>query len=541
MHDLKPLILPKLVAARKSSKSSLDMSAEHTSSVYSCADSGFYSASECSTPPTPSNYARGHFRFPSSASSLSSSPPTHEIIEPPNASGKLPKLTEEPVEQEYHYGPEDSHRCSCGSIQCSNPVATSTHASIGDTETGHQTNCEIARAYEFEDEYFRSVDAEIRMAKRRRSLESSANSITNKIERRFPSLSRKVKERKRASSSFTRVSRSETPSRVPSTRSSSITSSIRHVPSFDISQQFSQVPTPAQSLEQLNESSAPVEIDVAKANDTITNVDAEQVDAERYASTPLLPPLLMCRDDLPTSSPLQSPTIANASQSCVATPMGTPPVRAYPTPTLSARPSMASIKTSRPGYTVSSAEIPPMMLADPDDKWTNLLGHANFTILPEPYVPERCDAESVRQLFSDWESARCNYAKHQVRTAEHYGVTSKHYTLTEQKWAEIDAEWKKNHELATTQHAEATGHASPVAPLSPVEPAPLSKMPTLNDPKSEGKFPKLGDEDVVGPMVQIASPMMLKAPSRKRAFFKFLSDLLPGSLLSRSSAGLRGR
>jgi hypothetical protein len=538
MHDLKPLILPKLVAARKSSKSSFEMSAEPTSSVYSCADSGFYSASECSTPPTPI-FSRGHYRFPSSASSLSSSPPTHEIIEAPNASGKLPKLTEEPVEQEYHYGPEAPHRCSCRFNECSNTVA-STHAQPGDTENDHENNCEIARAYEFQDEYFRSVDAEIRMAKRRRSLESSANSITNKIERRFPSLSRKVKERKRASSSFTRVSRSETPSRVPSTRSSSITSSIRHVQSFDVSQQYSQIPTPAHSMEQLNESPAsPIEIDAAKANAIDIDIDPAQVDAERYATTPLLPPLLMRRDDLPTSSPLQSPTIADASQSCVPTPMGTPPVRAYPTPTLSAKPSMASIKTSRPGYAVSSAEIPPMMLADPNDKWANLLGHANFTILPEPYVPERCDAASLRQLFADWELARCNYAKHQVRTAEHYGVTSKHYTLTEQKWAEIDAEWKKNHEL-TTSVVAAKGQLSPAEPLSPVEPAPLSKMPSLNDPKSEGKFPKLGDEDVVGPMVQIASPMMLKTPSRKRAFFKFLSDLLPGSLLGRSSAGVRG-
>ena len=101
-----------------------------------------------------------------------------------------------------------------------------------------------------------------------------------------------------------------------------------------------------------------------------------------------------------------------------------------------------------------------------------------------------------------------------------------------------DAEWKRNHEL-TASAVAAKGHISP-EPLSPVEPAPLSKMPSLNDPKSEGKFPKLGDEDVVGPMVQIASPLMLKTPSRKRAFFKFLSDLLPGSLLGRSSAGVRG-
>jgi hypothetical protein len=538
MHDLKPLILPKLAAARKSSKSSLDMAADPTASVYSCADSGFYSASECSTPPTPSLYARGHFRYPSSASSLSSSPPTHDIVDVPNASGKLPKLTEEPIEQEYVYGNGDSHYCSCTSHRLI-AVFAHAHSSTGDPEfNDHDPNCEIARAYEFQNEYFRSVDAEIRMAKRRRSFEPSVNSISNKIERRFPSLSRKVRDCKRSSSSFSRASRSATPSRVPSTRSSSITSSIRHVSSIDVSDRFSQAPTPARaSMEQPNDiTPRPMDIDVEKAN--AFDMDPKQIDAERYAATPLLPPLLVsCRDgDLPASSPLQSPAVADATQSSAATPIGTPPVRAYPTPTLSSKPSFASFKTPRHGFTASSSDIPPMMLADPNDKWANILGHANFTILPEPYFPERCDPASLRQLFSDWEQARCNYAKHQVRTAEHYGVTSKHYSLTEQKWAEIDATWKKNHDLANSC-AAAIGHEA--EPQSPTEPAPLTKMPTLNDPKSEGKFPKLGDEDIVGPMVQIASPM-LKTPSRKRAFFKFLSDFrFPTSFLGKSSAGVR--
>lgn len=162
-----------------------------------------------------------------------------------------------------------------------------------------------------------------------------------------------------------------------------------------------------------------------------------------------------------------------------------------------------------------------MMLADPNDKWANLLGHANFTIQPEPYVPEVCDAASVNQLFLDWEQAQRNYAKHQVRTAEHYGVTSKHYLLTEKKWGELHAEWRRNHDLAKS-HAVAIGQE--LAPTSPSEPGPLSKMPTLNDPKSEGKFPKLGDEDVVGPMQQAAA-LLPRTPSRKRAFFKFISDL----------------
>lgn len=118
MREMKPLMLPKLVAERvaerKSSKSSLDMSPEPTSSVYSSTDSGFYSASECSTPPTPS-FHRGHLRFPSSNSSLSSSPPAHDPIEGPNASGKLPKLAEEPVEREDDYAASPSSRYPCKS------------------------------------------------------------------------------------------------------------------------------------------------------------------------------------------------------------------------------------------------------------------------------------------------------------------------------------------------------------------------------------------------------------------------------------------
>jgi len=120
MHDRNPPLLPKLVATTcKASKTSLAMPDEPTLSIYSTADSGFYSASECSTPPTPSLYSRGHFRFPSSVSSLSSSPPAHDALEPPNASGKLPRLTEEPIEREYDHGTQHPYRCSCKNKSCS--------------------------------------------------------------------------------------------------------------------------------------------------------------------------------------------------------------------------------------------------------------------------------------------------------------------------------------------------------------------------------------------------------------------------------------
>lgn len=390
----------------------------------------------------------------------------------------------------------------------------------------------IAQAWEFGD-----YESESHMSKRRRSVESSAQSVTDKLERKFPSLSRKMRDRKRAST-LGRTSRSATPSRVSSTRSSSITSSIHQMQGYDITDKFppSLALNPS-SKEQLSESVVSSPIDIAKAN--ALDIDAEQVASERYATTPLLPPLLVKTrfDDAPSQSPLQSPTVADITQSVVATPMDSPTLRAYPTPPLSSKPSVASFKTSRPGHLVPSADIPPIMLADPNDKWAVELGHDNFTIHPEPYVPEVCDAASLRQLFADWEQARRNFTKHQVRMAEHNGVTSKTYLLCEKKWAEIDALWKKNNDLAISR---ATAIGEEPEPSSPLEPAPLSKMPSLNDPKSEGKFPKLGDEDIVGPMVRIAEQIP-RTPPRKRAFFKFFSDLkFPGSFLGRSSAGWRG-
>lgn len=529
---MKPLVLPKLVAQHKSSKSSFDMSHEPpTSSVYSSTDSGFYSASECSTPPTPSFY-RGHLRFPSSTSSLSSSPPSYEPVDlPPNSSGKLPQLTED-VEREEDYLVMPDYQCK------SQPVATTVHPLtlvLGDTEASEDPA--IAEAYHFTGYPYESPDS-----KRRCSAESSAQSVTHKLERSFPSFSRKLRERKR-SSTLNGKSRSAPPSRVSSMRSSSITSSVHQAQGYDSMELLPPKSTSAStSREQLAESIASSPIDIVKAN--ALEMDVDDIESERFATTPLLPPLLVKTrfEEAPSHSPLQSPKTVQVDplQSLVSTPVGTPASRAYPTPPLSTKASIASFKTSRLSPLVPSNEIPSLALADPDDKWALVLGHNNFTIHPEPYVPEVCDAAALRQLFADWEQARCNFTKHQVRMAEHNGPTSKAYLLCEKKWSEIDGEWKKNNDLANLR---ATAMGQEPEPASPMEPAPLSKMPTLNDPKSEGKFPKLGDEDIVGPMVQIAASPLLqqRTPQRKRAFFKFLSDLkFPAAFLGRSSNGVRG-
>jgi len=145
------------------------------------------------------------------------------------------------------------------------------------------------------------------------------------------------------------------------------------------------------------------------------------------------------------------------------------------------------------------------------------LGHANFTIFPEPYVPDTFSTETYHRLVADWEEARVNYFKHQHRTLEHYGVNSKTYKLTEQKWAAVNAQWRKNKDLAAVEAAKTSNEAIPPAPI---EDASVLPMPVLPDLKDHGKFPKLGDEGIVGPMKQ-EPPRIQVVPVRRNALLKF--------------------
>jgi hypothetical protein len=159
-------------------------------------------------------------------------------------------------------------------------------------------------------------------------------------------------------------------------------------------------------------------------------------------------------------------------------------------------------------------------IAESTDEWSIKLGHANFTIEPAPYLPEVCDSETCRILVVDWETARQQYFKHRARVIEHYGVGSKTYKLTEEKWSSIDAEWKKNNAITS---AQASIDSTDASPITPAEPAPLTNMPTLSDPHCDGKFPKLGDLDIVGPM-EVAPPpsrtSLSSPPGKLTTFFR---------------------
>ena len=263
-------------------------------------------------------------------------------------------------------------------------------------------------------------------------------------------------------------------------------------------------------------------------------IDEEGPQDQAKPTTPLLPPLMTAIPDhikeIPYQSPLQSPAIADHSPTSVYdSPLPTPQITSLPSPPLSAQPSIGSFRSrqrsasQRTGLGIAqsplipSAEIPPNPL-DPietQDHWSNVLGHANFTIEPAPYLPPApVTASSCKRLRSDWEAARFAYAKHLSRTGEHYGTTSKTYRLTEQKWAEVDKEWMRNIDTAVATVVPTSPIFSPA--LSEVEEnvpkvaatplPPLHKMPSL----SAGKYPGVGERGIVGPMEVVKSPLQMR-------------------------------
>ncbi|KFY31155.1 hypothetical protein V494_07998 [Pseudogymnoascus sp. VKM F-4513 (FW-928)] len=204
-----------------------------------------------------------------------------------------------------------------------------------------------------------------------------------------------------------------------------------------------------------------------------------------------------------------------------------------PSPPLSTKPSMSSIRrthTIAPVHlSTSSSDALPLVIADIDDKWSNTLGHANFTIHPHPYLPPHPDLEACRQLKRDWDLARCNYTKHLVRTGEHYGATSKTYLLTEEKWRETDDVWRANND-ATIALTAASGEDAFASlqhkRVGEAEGNVMTKIPSLNDPRCEGKFPQLGDEDIVGPMV-VGVARMQRRRSAKAKLVAFFAEKFP--------------
>lgn len=244
------------------------------------------------------------------------------------------------------------------------------------------------------------------------------------------------------------------------------------------------------------------------------------------STTPLLPTILHnpLRSISPVNSPLQSPTVASSGNNStdhipighVLSPTGSN--RSYPSPPLSHQPSMTSICG-----TIMPQDLVFIPLDQPEDDWSHRLGHANFFIYPEPYTPPYADGAAYRELCQNWEAARQNYAKHLVRTREHYGPNSEVYMLTEEKWVAIEASWKQNI-TNLLQTLEDDGLFSLSLALERVKSV---QVPGLNDP--DGKFPDLGDEDIVGPMNivpgAVAGADRGRNSEKKKSFWQSCRDM----------------
>lgn len=379
------------------------------------------------------------------------------------------------------------------------------------------------------------ADSGLHGYKPRTSTDSPLAGLTVRLGSRFPTLSRwrSAKRRNRAFTAASEPSIDMPPalSRATSTsRSSSLSAPSRKF--YDRTNEPPLPPTPALSFYEYQSTDS---IASAVAIDIDRPEVRESIERERdLAHTPLLPPLLT--EASSTTSvhlvhqppPLQSPSVAPATMT--STPeLQSPP--AFSTPSLRSKPSISSFRppllTSMSSPIVGMSEVVVSIpnLLEQHDAWSDRLGHANYTILPRPYFTETTDLETLRILRADWDLARTNYTKHMVRTGEHYGTTSKTYALTEAKWAETEREWRAAHDALLGRIAALHIATPDQLRWERLQDDTLATVTVPNMLDADGKFPDLGDEDIVGPMERDAVMARDLGPDGDHSAKKFWKSL----------------
>ena len=573
---LKPLLLPQLVEERRQRESLFE--GDINDQPCDIQDNN----SSTQSPITPTFSTRGHVRYSSSVSSLDAfATPPVEVPSSPSFSGKLggktslPDVEEEPERHEHFETFDDRYDVydwSCKLADAKTRVIRRlTVSRQGDDTAYNQYEDGMSKSsvqmsafpetdYDLNDGFVNDNPAPFNVpnSRKRAHSDSPFANIADRLSTRFPGFGRKWTGRKDSnplSLIITSMNDSRGQSRAPSTRSSSLSNSV-HQPlgiSFSHGESQQMSPTPAQSDFALDS--------YRQSDDSPRDEDHEHDRAG--ATTPLLPPLMMGKsntvdEDIPVQSPLQSPSIADTfdtARSRIISPLvsqsHTPSL--LPSPPLSTKPSISSM---RPVYPLSHTAHPsqllgpgspsienpnlnpiPITIAQEDDKWSNILGHANFTISPVPYMPETADLQSCKVLREAWEQARAGFLRHLVRTGEHYGDRSEIYRKTEEKWKEIDEEWRTNNESLIARTSEEVGMDEEMV-LKMLqqgtsgglgEEAEMIKIPKLNDKGlGGGKFLELGDGDIVGPMHRDEgmNGNIPRSPSRKERFKKFFTELV---------------
>ena len=563
--QLKPLLLPQLVEERKK------MDDHHTileDDIPYTSHTTNSSMSDILSPVTPTFSTRGHFRGSSSTSSLDlaymqfQDCPSSPIQQLSNKASKrkLPDVEEEPLDRE-----EDLtvipdylglYSCLCKFSTCW-WFYFSANNLLGDEPCEHRQDNEqqysggFVPDYDFDHDSGCLSDADSSTAHRSKkhdSFESPFLGLTARLSSRLNTMQRWKQSRMAnlISSPTTEISFENVLSRGPSSRSSSMSSPTRYP---DRSQEPPTVPTPSLSCyNSVGSMDSLCEFHEELEEDGRATLERDRA----KAITPLLPPLMTQLFQPPTESPLQSPTVAPLSAAAEFQQTTAAPVD-YCRPSLSSRPSVSSLR-----HVPIAMELPlplPAILQE-HDEWSDRLGHANFTITPQPYELEQVDSETVTKFRGDWEAARVNYTKHLVRTGENYGQTSKIYALTEAKWAETEGRWKtiyesaivqvipsntgsNNYDAAPRNRSRGRGRDRSASASTFIMGRPVqddffaetewqriedglpSAVPGMLD--AEGKFPARGDEDIVGPMHRAET--MARSQSEEKHGAKFWKTL----------------
>ncbi|KAG9256535.1 uncharacterized protein F5Z01DRAFT_476724 [Emericellopsis atlantica] len=544
--SIRPLLLPqKVEAERQRIDQMYHPNIEEDLFPYSSYTTNS-SSSDIVSPVTPTFSTRGHFRGSSSSSSLDLSfsqhqenpaSPTQPLTTKQSKRQLLPDVQEEPYEREEERRSanyEDSELYSC---LCDEPCEH--RNSTGNSLSGeHDINYELG--------FMSDGDYSSASRSAKPSVDSPFTGLTARFGSRFNTMKRlNTMSRKPSfiSSPTAEMSFDQVLSHGPSSRSSSLSSpSQQHANHFYGLPSATPVRSPHGSMDSIESLG---ELDDATPVDPRLALERDRA----KAITPLLPPLMMSPlAQPPAESPLQSPTIAPSSaRTEIYQPTAGPN---FSRPSISTKPSVSSLRNT----TKSSMDLPISLpsIMQQHDEWSDRLGHANFTIMPQPYEIPQVDADAINKFRQDWEAAKVNYTKHIVRTGENYGQTSKIYALTEAKWAETESRWRAAYESATQQTMPAN-HGYTAAPRSRSRgrargrsgsaSAALNRRPTNDDyfadiqwqriedgfpsavPRmlDEGKFPARGDEDIVGPMYRAVA--MERSQSEEKHGVRFWKNL----------------
>ncbi|KAI5304067.1 hypothetical protein KEM56_006887 [Ascosphaera pollenicola] len=495
---------------------------EHASqlSTYSSGPSACYSSN--STSPAPSLFSK-HQRYGSSASSLSISPPVATTLTDPFGVSKtlLTDVKEEPPDGELTL-----HTINLATAQLP-------HANQASQDYfSHHAFAAVPPMDE--------VSVDLTEVPRQRQSDTSSVRIS------------RLSTRHSTASSLRKTSKASSPPPLdklsPLPQRPSRTGSVSSTFGGSSARRFS-----AQSFTNLYGDSSDLSVEITEKSEKKRDNEPEATEDRDHQQTPLLPPIVTELEEpepLIVASPLESPSVASSSiQICRTVPRKVVVSRLVRSNSeaqasrLSARPSLAHSRYHSSEQIIFGRprpEQPTIAMPDCDDGWSLELGHANFVIHPQPYIPSINSIESIEAHFADWQTARSNYAKHLARVSKFYGQTSSTYKLTEEKWATIEKEWKANHDLCLSRYKpESTGitrlkpsgnSSATLAQLQSSLMGGTAKLPTIDD----SKFPDLGDQDIIGlmtvekPKAQVSvvkQSSSVTPPKRKRQFFRALMSI----------------